>query len=76
MALGVDRSQDGEDVVDGPVIRLLPGTPPPAELIRSGPRTGVSTAGDIPWRFWIHGDPSVSPYRAHTPRRRSASKTG
>ncbi|WP_329568809.1 DNA-3-methyladenine glycosylase [Kitasatospora sp. NBC_01266] len=75
MALGVDRSQDGEDVVDGPVFRLLPGAPPAAELIRSGPRTGVSTAADTPWRFWIDGEPSVSPYRAHTPRRRSLGKT-
>ncbi|MGF1426321.1 DNA-3-methyladenine glycosylase [Kitasatospora sp. LaBMicrA B282] len=74
-ALGVDRAQNGEDVVAGPVFRLLPGDPPPAELIRSGPRTGVSTAADTPWRFWIEGEPSVSPYRAHTPRRRSAGKT-
>jgi DNA-3-methyladenine glycosylase len=71
VALGVDRSQDGEDLVDGPVFRLLHGAPPDPERIRSGPRTGVSTAADTPWRFWIDGDPTVSPYRAHTPRRRS-----
>ncbi|WP_035841660.1 DNA-3-methyladenine glycosylase [Kitasatospora azatica] len=76
LALGVDRAQDGEDVVDGPVFSLLPGTPPPAARIRTGPRTGVATAADTPWRFWIDGDPTVSPYRAHTPRRRSPSKTG
>ncbi|WP_442907024.1 DNA-3-methyladenine glycosylase [Kitasatospora sp. NBC_01250] len=74
-ALGVDRAQNGEDVIEGPVFRLLPGTPPPAALIRSGPRTGVSTAADTPWRFWIEGEPSVSPYRAHTPRRRPLGKT-
>jgi DNA-3-methyladenine glycosylase len=66
----VSRAQDGEDVVAGPVFRLLPGTPPAPGLIRTGPRTGVSSAADTPWRFWVDGDPTVSPYRAHTPRRR------
>ena len=45
----------------------------PAELagasISHGPRVGVSAAGDVPWRFWITGDPTVSVYRAHAPRR-------
>ena len=33
---------------------------------------GVSKAADTPWRFHVHGDPTVSPYRrakaAKTPR--------
>ncbi|MFE9429265.1 DNA-3-methyladenine glycosylase [Kitasatospora sp. NPDC006697] len=70
VALGIDRAQDGEDVVAGPVLQLFTGTPPAPELIRSGPRTGVATGADTPWRFWIDGDPTVSPYRAHVPRRR------
>ena len=45
----------------------------PAELagapIGHGPRVGVSAAGDVPWRFWVTGDPTVSVYRAHAPRR-------
>jgi DNA-3-methyladenine glycosylase len=45
----------------------------PAELagaaISSGPRVGVSAAGDRPWRFWITGDPTVSAYRPYAPRR-------
>ncbi len=41
---------------------------PPAEpsLFSSGPRTGVSGSGGseaYPWRFWIPGDPTVSPYK-------------
>ncbi|MFI9271977.1 DNA-3-methyladenine glycosylase [Kitasatospora sp. NPDC052896] len=68
-ALGIDRSHDGADL-DGPVLRLFPGTPPPAERIRSGPRTGIAQAAETPWRFWTEGEPTVSPYRAHTPRRR------
>jgi DNA-3-methyladenine glycosylase len=45
----------------------------PAELagaaISSGPRVGVSAAGERPWRFWITGDPTVSVYRPYAPRR-------
>ncbi|WP_334665562.1 DNA-3-methyladenine glycosylase [Streptomyces cyaneofuscatus] len=38
-----------------------------------GPRTGVGGDGaHQPWRFWIESDPTVSPYRAHVPRRRRA----
>jgi DNA-3-methyladenine glycosylase len=33
--------------------------------VQSGPRVGISTAADVPWRFWIDGDPTVSPYRRH-----------
>lgn len=31
--------------------------------VASGPRVGVSLAADWPLRFWIAGDPTVSPYR-------------
>ncbi|MEO3888870.1 DNA-3-methyladenine glycosylase [Nonomuraea sp. B5E05] len=54
---------------------LLEGSPADPSAIRSGPRTGVSTAKETPWRFWIDGDPAVSPYRAHVPRRRNAAAT-
>ena len=43
---------------------------PPRQKILSGPRVGVSQAAEIPWRFWIEGDPTVSVYRPATPRRR------
>ena len=48
------------------------GTPiPPAtpRRIVTGPRVGVSSAAEIPWRFWYDGDPTVSIYRPHVPRR-------
>jgi DNA-3-methyladenine glycosylase len=38
--------------------------------IVSGPRVGVSAAAEVPWRFWFEGEPTVSLYRAHVPRRR------
>lgn len=75
-ALAIDRALYGADVCDpdGP-LRLLPGAPP-EDPVRTGPRTGVTGAKDVPWRFWIDGDPSVSPYRVHTPRRRPAVDRG
>jgi DNA-3-methyladenine glycosylase len=36
--------------------------------ISTGPRVGVSSAAQRAWRFWLTGDPTVSPYRAHVPR--------
>ncbi|MEV6796638.1 DNA-3-methyladenine glycosylase [Streptomyces sp. NPDC051320] len=71
--LAIDRTLNGADVCaagDAP-LSVLAGTPPLPEQVRSGPRTGVGGAGaHQPWRFWIDGDPTVSPYRAHAPRRR------
>ncbi|MEU9095754.1 DNA-3-methyladenine glycosylase [Streptomyces sp. NPDC048428] len=73
-ALDIDRVLDGTDAIAHPGAHLsvLHGTPPPRDQVRSGPRTGVGGDGAThPWRFWIDGDPTVSPYRAHVPRRRS-----
>ncbi|MFF1444282.1 DNA-3-methyladenine glycosylase [Streptomyces sp. NPDC058295] len=72
-ALDVDRALDGTDACaagDTP-LRILTGTPVTSDQVRSGPRTGVSGDGAVhPWRYWIADDPTVSPYRAHVPRRR------
>ncbi|WP_405441397.1 DNA-3-methyladenine glycosylase [Streptomyces avidinii] len=73
-ALDVDRSLDGTDLCAGPdsPLSLLTGTPTSTDLVSSGPRTGVGGAGaGHPYRFWLTDDPTVSPYRAHAPRRRS-----
>ncbi|AQU69383.1 DNA-3-methyladenine glycosylase [Streptomyces niveus] len=72
--LDVDRGLNGTDVCagDDSPLSVHTGTPPPGDQVRSGPRTGVGGEGaPHPWRFWIEGDPTVSPYRAHTPRRRA-----
>ncbi|MFD9324065.1 DNA-3-methyladenine glycosylase [Streptomyces sp. NPDC060053] len=72
-ALDVDRALDGTDACatgDTP-LRILTGTPVPSDQVRNGPRTGVSGDGAVhPWRYWVADDPTVSPYRAHVPRRR------
>ncbi|TMR89378.1 DNA-3-methyladenine glycosylase [Nonomuraea basaltis] len=83
VALGLLREHNGLDAIQegSPLGRprqsatMLEGAPADPASIRSGPRTGISTARETPWRFWIDGDPTVSPYRAHVPRRRSAAAT-
>ncbi|MER6100748.1 DNA-3-methyladenine glycosylase [Streptomyces sp. NPDC001832] len=73
-ALDVDRGLNGTDAIahPGALLSVLHGTPPPRGQVRNGPRTGVGGDGAThPWRFWIDGDPTVSPYRAHVPRRRA-----
>ncbi|MBW5423049.1 DNA-3-methyladenine glycosylase [Streptomyces sp. BG9H] len=72
-ALAVDRSLDGADLCGDQAspFRLLAGTPVEADQVSEGPRTGVGGEGaGHPWRFWTANDPTVSPYRAHVPRRR------
>ncbi|MGX1915518.1 DNA-3-methyladenine glycosylase [Streptomyces phaeochromogenes] len=72
-SLGIDRALDGTDAcaTEGSPLSLLAGTPVPSDQVRNGPRTGVSGDGGVhPWRYWVDNDPTVSPYRAHTPRRR------
>ncbi|MEV2255018.1 DNA-3-methyladenine glycosylase [Streptomyces sp. NPDC050147] len=72
-ALDVDRSLNGSDLCAGgdAPLTLLAGTPMDPAQVSSGPRTGVGGDGAVhPWRFWAPNDPTVSPYRAHTPRRR------
>ncbi|GAA3369641.1 hypothetical protein GCM10020367_13150 [Streptomyces sannanensis] len=73
-ALDITRALDGTDVCAGPgsPLSVLTGTPPPSDQVRSGPRTGIGGDGAThPWRYWIADDPTVSPYRAHAPRRKS-----
>lgn len=63
VALGIRLDDNGADLAAGRLQLTLPENPVTSA---TGPRTGVSGPGgspDFPWRFWIPGDPSVSPYR-------------
>ena len=73
--LALDRSANATSVVDGsgPATLRPPVAPIPPEAVEAGPRVGVTSAFDVPWRFWIAGDPTVSSYRRHTPKVRPAS---
>ena len=73
VALAVDGRINGSSMVDGsgPLLLSPPSSPVPPSAIRSGPRVGVASAAEVPWRFWLAGEPSVSAYRRHVPRNRS-----
>jgi len=70
-SLGILLADDGDDLASGRVrLDLADAVSPFAQ----GPRTGVSGAGgtvDFPWRFWIPGDPTVSPYKRSVPKKRA-----
>jgi DNA-3-methyladenine glycosylase len=60
-ALGITLADNGIDLFDdASPVRL---TLSPQLEGSSGPRVGVSTAADRPWRFWVSGRPEVSAYR-------------
>jgi len=72
-ALGIDRELDGADVcaADSPLrVRAGAGNPVRSAKIATGPRVGVSSAAEVPWRFWYEGEPTVSVYRPYVPRRK------
>ncbi len=65
VAMGISLDDGGADLLEPPFGLQLAEHPVAAA---SGPRTGVSGAGgglEFPWRYWIAGDPTVSPYRRH-----------
>ncbi|MFJ3986455.1 DNA-3-methyladenine glycosylase [Streptomyces fungicidicus] len=62
-ALGITAAHDGADLLNGSPVALSDGEPVPADLIRIGPRVGVSKAHDWQHRFYLAGDPTVSAYR-------------
>jgi DNA-3-methyladenine glycosylase len=65
VALGIGLSDNGADLNQPPFDLVLPESP--VEFL-TGPRTGINGAGggkQFPWRFWLPGEPSVSPYKRH-----------
>lgn len=61
-ALGITVEHRGSDVFGaGPVV--LEPAPGPVGEIACGPRVGVSSEAERPWRFWLADDPYVSDYK-------------
>ncbi|EAR25233.1 3-methyladenine DNA glycosylase [marine actinobacterium PHSC20C1] len=71
VALGIRLDDAGSNLESGRVRLELPQS---HASFSAGPRTGVSGEGgsaEYPWRFWIPGEPSVSPYRPAVKRKRN-----
>jgi len=71
VALGITLGDNGDDLETGDIRLELPDAAAAPVAFAQGPRTGVSGAGgsiEYPWRFWIPGDPTVSPYKASPPK--------
>jgi len=73
VATGIILGENGSDAFAAPfALRLADES---VGVIATGPRTGVSGLGGdaaaFPWRYWIEGDATVSPYKRH-PRAVSA----
>jgi len=68
-ALAIGLADNGNDLVTGP-ITLEVGEP--VVEVATGPRVGLRGAPDLPWRYWVPGERTVSAYRPAAPRRRPA----
>ena len=60
-AFGIGRESDGTDLVrrGGSLAIEDDGTPPPAVPGNSS-RIGLTRAVDVPWRWFVPGDPNLS----------------
>ena len=71
LTLAIDRILNGVDVTSAQSpIQVRRGRPVSDDLVRWGPRVGVSSAQEVPWRCWVDGDPTVSAYRPHVPKKK------
>ena len=75
-ALGITLADGGADLLDPDGAFALELQPVPPATIGTGPRTGVAGDGGdparYPWRFFLVGEPTVSPYRPAVQRIRRA----
>ena len=62
-ALGINKDHWGLDVLGSSPITLTQGRRIDEAHIAAGPRVGVRLAADVPWRFWIRDDETVSAYK-------------
>ena len=57
-ALGLEIDQDGSDLTDG-ALYILGGDAPEGEIV-STTRVGISRGTELPWRYLVEGEKSVS----------------
>ena len=65
-ALGITKDHYGADLVTADLaIELQDDGTPPGEFI-AGPRIGISKATELPWRFYLPNEPTVSGRRSRS----------
>jgi DNA-3-methyladenine glycosylase len=80
-ALNIGLSDNGADLVAGPVRVCAPSADWLRPAVVAGPRIGISKAADLPWRFSVDDNTSVSrpwpsPARSAPPRGGGESTSG
>lgn len=64
-ALGITGAENGTDLLDpGSGLTLTLTDADPTLPIMAGPRVGITKAADLPWRFWLADEPTLSHRRA------------
>jgi DNA-3-methyladenine glycosylase len=58
-ALAIDKALNGHDLHQGPLRLIVPDEPLAQKTVQTT-RIGINHAKDVPWRFYIRGNPYVS----------------
>jgi DNA-3-methyladenine glycosylase len=73
--LGLGAAHNGLDVLSaGSPVRLRGVAARRPRGVDAGPRVGISSAAERPWRFWLADDPTVSAYKAGGRKRSPAAR--
>lgn len=67
-AFDVGRAENGLDLVKGSRLALEPGSRIHPDRVAAGPRVGIRTGAERPWRFHVEGSPFVSRARSRSAR--------
>ena len=73
VALGIGRADNATDACAPSSTIRVRRSRPRSGLVMAGPRVGVAAGAETPWRFWLAGEPTVSTYRPHAIRSRTAN---
>lgn len=68
-ALGITGTDNGADLLDRGAIVLCDDRVPPPHQPATGGRVGITSATEVPWRWWVAADPNVSRGQAIRPRK-------